>query len=121
VDAEVKKLLALKADFKAITGSDWKPGVLVPTSSPAPAPAAATAPADSGAADEILAKVAAQGDKVRQLKAAKASKAEIDAEVKILLSLKAEYKNLTGKDVPPPGQVPKQPAQSVSSIKSRSF
>jgi len=120
VDAEVKKLLALKADFKAITGSDWKPGVSVP-SSPAPAPAAASAPADSGAADEILAKVAAQGDKVRQLKAAKASKAEIDAEVKILLSLKAEYKNLTGKDVPPPGQAPKQPAQSVSSIKSRSF
>ena len=34
IDEAVKKLLALKADFKAATGQDWKPGCQVPESKP---------------------------------------------------------------------------------------
>jgi len=54
--------------------------------------------ADSKAAAELQAKVDAQGTKVRELKSNKAEKSTIDAEVKKLLDLKAEYKKLTGSD-----------------------
>ena len=47
-------------------------------------------------------KIKAQGDKVRQLKTDKAEKSEIEAAVKTLLELKAEYKAATGKDWKPP-------------------
>merc|ERR1719348_1667875 len=90
IDEAVKKLLALKADYKAATGNDWKPGA-------APAAAAKSGggvPQDS----ELGAKVAAQGDLVRQMKADKKPKEEIDDAVKALLALKVEYKNATGAD-----------------------
>merc|ERR1712222_183931 len=87
IDEAVKKLLALKAEFKAATGSDWKPGATA-------APAAA-AGGDLGAA------VAAQGDLVRKLKAEKAAKPEIDEAVKKLLALKADFKAATGSDWKP--------------------
>merc|ERR1712110_791600 len=64
IDEAVKKLLALKADFKAATGSDWKPGA---TASPAAA-AKASSPTAAAAAGDIGAAVAAQGDLVRKLK-----------------------------------------------------
>jgi hypothetical protein len=41
---------------------------------------------------ETEAQIAAQGEKIRQLKAAKAAKDAIEPEVKILLALKAKYK-----------------------------
>ena len=41
---------------------------------------------------DIDAKIKAQGDKIRELKTAKSEKDVIDPEVKILLSLKAEFK-----------------------------
>ena len=41
---------------------------------------------------ETDAAIKAQGDKIRQMKAAKASKDEIGAEVKVLLELKAKFK-----------------------------
>ena len=41
---------------------------------------------------DIDAKIKAQGDKIRELKAAKSEKDVIDPEVKILLALKAEFK-----------------------------
>ncbi|EFN80646.1 Bifunctional aminoacyl-tRNA synthetase [Harpegnathos saltator] len=53
-------------------------------------------------------KIITQGDKVRRLKVEKADKAVIDAEVKVLLALKAEYKTSTGDDWKP-GIVPKAP------------
>ncbi|XP_031784893.1 bifunctional glutamate/proline--tRNA ligase [Nasonia vitripennis] len=84
IDAEVKALLNLKAQYKATTGQDWKPNA---------------APAESkgsDSADKINEEIVAQGNKVRDLKSAKASKAVIDAEVKTLLSLKGKYKTLTG-------------------------
>jgi len=66
--------------------------------------------------DAILAKINAQGDKVRNLKAQKASKEEVDAEVKALLDLKAEFKKVTGVDVPAPGRAakPAKPAKAAA-------
>merc|ERR1712066_268411 len=53
--------------------------------------------------EELFAKVTAQGDKIRELKSAKAEKDAITAEVKVLLALKAEYKSVSGKDYAPAG------------------
>merc|ERR1719435_849713 len=84
IDEAVKKLLALKADYKSATGSDWKPGA-------AATPARPVQPASTGGADAdgLSAAVAAQGDLVRKLKAEKAAKPDIDEAVIKLLSLKA--------------------------------
>lgn len=62
VDAAVKELLKLKAEYKEKTGTDYKPGA---------SPVKKSAFANS---DDLYAKVTAQGDKVRQLKSQKASK-----------------------------------------------
>ncbi|KAH8264319.1 hypothetical protein KR038_006393 [Drosophila bunnanda] len=108
VDAAVKTLLGLKADYKTATGSDWKPG----TTAPAPAAAAAAAPpkvkqeknadpAPAGAVNTLLDKIAQQGDKIRQLKSAKSEKSLVEAEVKLLLALKTDYKSLTGQEWKP--------------------
>merc|ERR1711974_380444 len=106
-----KKLLALKADFKAATGSDWKPGA---TASPA-AVAKASAPTAAAAAGDIGAAVAAQGDLVRKLKADKAAKPEIDEAVKKLLALKADFKAATGSDWKPGATAaPATPAKASS-------
>ena len=48
----------------------------------------------SGPGAEIADKITAQGDKVRQLKSDKKPKEEIDAAVKLLLSLKVLERNL---------------------------
>lgn len=66
--------------------------------SPAPAPQPAGV---SGSPLELYNKVTAQGELVRDLKAKKAEKAEIDAAVKALLALKVEYKQATGQDYKP--------------------
>jgi len=95
IDAAVKVLLQLKADFKAATGQDWKPGMAAKAASPA---AKAGSP---GPAPELSKQVAAQGDVVRKLKGDKAEKSEVDAAVKILLQLKADYKAATGQDWKP--------------------
>ena len=92
VKAQVDALLALKAEFKAACGLDWKPGVQVPQDENA---------APAGAGDDLGAKIAAQGDKVRALKAAKAPADQVKAEVNALLTLKAEYKTATGQDWKP--------------------
>ena len=68
---EVKTLLSLKAEFKSVTSMDWKPGMTVSTATP---PAPAPAPAPSGQVADLNAKIAAQGDKVRDLKTKKATK-----------------------------------------------
>lgn len=47
---------------------------------------------------ELYERLNAQGEKVRSLKTAKAEKAEIDAAVQMLLKLKVDYKQMTGKD-----------------------
>jgi len=55
-----------------------------------------------GDQDDLGAKIEAQGDIVRKLKADKADKSKVDDAVKQLLSLKADYKAATGTDWKPP-------------------
>jgi bifunctional glutamyl/prolyl-tRNA synthetase len=63
IDSEVKKLLTLKSDFKSETGIDWKPGVSVPTTA-----------ISARSAETLNVLITQQGDRVRELKAQKASK-----------------------------------------------
>jgi hypothetical protein len=63
IDTEVKKLLALKVDFKSATGIDWRPGVSAPsTTGPAPCVEIQSARIDQ------------KGDRVQELKTQKAFK-----------------------------------------------
>jgi len=55
------------------------------------------------AGGDLKAEIEAQGNKVRELKG-KASKEVVDAEVKVLLGLKAKFKETTGQDYDPPRQ-----------------
>jgi len=113
IQPEVAALLALKAEYKAATGHDWKPPAQPKAAKEAKAqpkeakkaaspPKAQEGPALTGAAAELNTKVVAAGDRVRELKAAKADKAAVEAAVKALLGLKAEFKAATGKDWKPP-------------------
>merc|ERR1712130_196093 len=54
-----------------------------------------------GDQDDLGAKIEAQGDIVRKLKAEKADKAKVDGAVKQLLALKTDYKASTGNDWKP--------------------
>ncbi|KAG8584421.1 hypothetical protein GDO81_008827 [Engystomops pustulosus] len=108
VDAAVKSLLNLKAEYKKQTGQDYKPGCPPPASTtPAPSPAA---PAASDTTS-LYHRVAEQGELVRKLKSEKAPKDKVDEAVKSLLSLKAEYKEKTGQEYKP-GQPPASPAST---------
>lgn len=108
IDAAVKQLLALKAEYKQVTGEDYKPGAVPAQKSPAPVQSAAvSAPPPAG----LYEKVADQGEVVRKLKADKAPKDQVDAAVKQLLALKAEYKQQTGQDYKPGAQTPAAQAQ----------
>jgi len=121
VDEAVKALLALKADYKSVTGNDWKPPAVPKAAKAAPAaksaPAVKSAPASkaasppqelSGPAAEIDGKIKSQGDLVRQLKTEKADKAKVDEAVKGLLSLKAEFKSVSGQDWKPAAEPKKE-------------
>ncbi|XP_033359359.1 bifunctional glutamate/proline--tRNA ligase isoform X2 [Bombus vosnesenskii] len=92
IDEEVKKLLALKSDYKSVTGQDWKPSTI---------PTTDITNKEENSADKISESIQKQGDKVRQLKSSKAEKSVIDEEVKKLLSLKSDYKSVTGQDWKP--------------------
>lgn len=119
VDAAVKLLLDLKAEYKAATGQDWKPGVAAPAQQKA-APAQQKAAPSVGQVSDINEKINLQGESVRNLKAQKAAKGDIDAAVKILLELKAEYKAETGQDWKPGTVVPAaaqaKPAPSIGQV-----
>ncbi|XP_053877822.1 bifunctional glutamate/proline--tRNA ligase isoform X2 [Malaclemys terrapin pileata] len=114
IDAAVKVLLTLKAEYKQKTGQEYKPGN-PPTAPPFTYSSAATLPSPvscnnltpSSSIDSktLYDNVAEQGEVVRRLKAEKASKDKVDEAVKLLLSLKAEYKEKTGQDYKP-GHVP---------------
>merc|ERR1719394_1957026 len=113
IDEAVKQLLSLKADFKAATGSDWTPDAKPKAKSPAKE----ASPSNAGAGAEISSKIAAQGDLVRQLKSDKKPKEEIEAAVKILLSLKAEFKTATGSDWQPAGGAQSKPEKQKKAAK----
>ncbi|XP_041669602.1 bifunctional glutamate/proline--tRNA ligase isoform X2 [Cheilinus undulatus] len=117
VDAAVKQLLSLKAEYKQITGQEYKPGAAPVQKAPAPAPVQ-NSPSAAPAATGLYEKVAEQGEVVRKLKTEKAPKDQVDAAVKQLLALKAEYKQQTGQDYKPGLQAPASPAQTQSSSPS---
>ncbi|XP_054248728.1 bifunctional glutamate/proline--tRNA ligase [Indicator indicator] len=98
IDKAVKQLLALKAEYKEKTGQEYKPG-----NPPVPITEQSSKLQMSGTLDSraLYDKVAEQGEVVRKLKAEKAPKDEIDEAVKLLLSLKADYKEKTGQDYKP--------------------
>lgn len=98
VDAELKTLLSLKAEFKQLTGSDWKPDAIAPVV--VKQEKCPDLPSDC-AVTELLNKISAQGDKIRQLKSNKVDKVTIEPELKLLLALKADYKSLTGEEWKP--------------------
>ena len=68
IDAAVKVLLALKADYKKVAGKDWKPGATPPAAAPA------TSASGDKSAEQLDKEVTDAGNKVRQLKTDKAAK-----------------------------------------------
>lgn len=109
IDAAVKSLLELKAEFKKQTGKDWLPGAIAPEVKPV----AVVTQTQGG---DIVAKIVAQGELVRDLKAKKSDKSQVDVEVKTLLALKAEFKKQTGQDYKPGAVLPAAAApQTVQS------
>lgn len=80
----------MKAEFKSISGTEWKPSVQPQVTSPPP-----------NIRDQLLTQISEQGDKVRKLKSEKAAKNIIDSEVKVLLTLKSEFKAATGEEWQP--------------------
>lgn len=111
IDTEVKALLTLKSDYKSATGQDWKPGCIVPSATQVTTQAAA--PSTNNNSSELNDKIKKQGDLVRDLKAKKAAKSEIDTAVKTLLTLKGDFKALTGADWKPEITAQPTPVQST--------
>lgn len=74
-------MLGLKESYKKLTGTEWTPGAKPAASAPVNSPSVASAPSVSGNADEILSKIAEQGDKIRKLKQEKADKKAVEPEV----------------------------------------
>lgn len=92
IDSEVKVLLALKSEFKSVTGEEWHLG-LQPTT-------VDTASAEMSG-DQLSCKIIEQGNLVRKLKSEQAAKEIVAPELKTLLALKGEYKNATGTEWKP--------------------
>merc|ERR1719232_107360 len=96
VTAAVNDLLSLKKEYKSLTGQDYdanKPPTVSTTQT-----SNSTAPSNSNANMDIFNKTKAAGDKVRDLKIAKAPKDQVTAAVNELLSLKKQYKETVGSE-----------------------
>lgn len=64
--------MALKAEFKQLTGQEYKPGMAPPSAAPTqPTTSSSSSPTD------LYAQVAAQGEVVRTLKTEKAAKVSL--------------------------------------------
>ncbi|CAF2042582.1 unnamed protein product [Rotaria magnacalcarata] len=107
-DEAVKELLALKEQYKKLTGIDYKPTNASATiQKENKTPAAASAPTASNAAEKLAEQITQQGEKVRELKTNKSTpKEEVTAAIDQLLKLKEQYKTLTGADITPSGGAP---------------
>jgi len=113
IKAEVNVLLALKAEYKAATGTDWKPAAdggsggngkaakVKVESKQAEGKAATENKLQDPAIAELDQKIRSCGDLIRKLKSDKADKATIDAQVKVLLVLKDLFKEKAGQDWKP--------------------
>lgn len=74
VDAAVKQLLDLKADYKQQTGQEYKPGQAPASSAHAESSSPSTKSSSVPQAQELFSQVAQQGELVRKLKSEKAPK-----------------------------------------------
>ena len=74
VTAQVKVLLDLKAQYQKAAGKAWQPGAKAEVKAVPTATASAPSVSGSNQKEELLAKIEAQGTKVRQLKDSGASK-----------------------------------------------
>ena len=74
VTAHVKVLLDLKAQYQKAAGKAWQPGTKAEVKAAPTATASAPSVSGSNQKEELLAKIEAQGSKVRQLKDSGASK-----------------------------------------------
>merc|ERR1712183_99032 len=114
---EVEELKKLKAKYKEATGQDYVPPSAQPATTTsnnkmAPTPTSTTPTAAlSPEAERVQDQIVQQGDKIRLLKADKATKDQLKPEIDVLLKLKGEYKELTGSDYQPPAQQPKKNSQ----------
>lgn len=97
IKAHVDKLLALKTDFKKITGADWSPEFKISQKEQSSENLAEVI-------EELDATIKAQGDIVRKLKADKADKGLIAENIQKLLSLKEQFKKSFGKNWDPKEQ-----------------
>ncbi|RWS15020.1 bifunctional glutamate/proline--tRNA ligase-like protein, partial [Dinothrombium tinctorium] len=93
---EIDLLLKLKQAFKELTGYDWSPEY---SSKEKQDMEKAN---DKNCLEELEKKIQEQGDKIRQMKSKKKSKEELKPEIDLLLSLKDDYKKLSGKEWKPP-------------------
>lgn len=101
IEAEVKKLLALKESKAKL---ETKP----------------VDKAAAGDANSLNQQIIAQGDKIRQLKSAKVAKEAITSEVNTLLNLKAEYKKISGQDWSPKlAEAPPKPAEAPANTDNK--
>uniref|UniRef100_A0A2C9KCV6 Bifunctional glutamate/proline--tRNA ligase n=1 Tax=Biomphalaria glabrata TaxID=6526 RepID=A0A2C9KCV6_BIOGL len=100
IEEEVKVLLNLKKQYKDLTGEDVQAAAKKEDKKGAKADKeSANNAANSSEAQGLKSKIDEQGEKVRQLKSSGAEKSKVDEEVKVLLALKKQYKDLTGEDV----------------------
>lgn len=75
IDAAVKQLLAFKAEYKQVTGQEYKPGAAPVQKATAPVQNSPAPAASSAGLEKVdYEKVAEQGERVKKLKAEKASK-----------------------------------------------
>ncbi|CAL2029274.1 unnamed protein product [Caenorhabditis brenneri] len=95
----IAKLLDLKKKFKEATGSDYKPGAAPAPPVQTPAPVQNSASVDEAA---FLKEIENQGALVRDAKSKDPKSQESTDAINKLLSLKANFKKVFGKDVPAP-------------------
>lgn len=93
IKIQVDKLLALKDQFKQVSGVNWTPE-FQPTDSN-------DSKVLTASANDLNEQICKQGDLIRRLKGDKADKKQIDEQVEILLKLKSQYKDLTGMEWKP--------------------
>lgn len=111
---EIENLLKLKSKYKELTGKEWTVnavGEMTPTASTTD---------NASEKENLTAKITAQGNKVRDLKSNKNyAKGDVDAAVKLLLELKAEYKKVTGIDFPVAGRADNKTSKPAKSTESK--
>jgi hypothetical protein len=125
IQPAVDALLALKKEYKNVTGGEYAPPGTAHAEKPAATAAAKAASTSTppslppshgltGEAAEVADAIAAKGEEIRQLKVGKADKQALAPHIAGLLSLKEKFKSITGKDFVAPGAAAAAAAASSS-------